>query len=104
LYMNDYNMVLTNNSYFQGLNNCPGEGEYNLLSNYIDSQLYTNASLLHVFASGNDGALTCSPFPKSFATIKSGYQTAKNALTVGAMDNLTYGIKSGSSRGPVNDG
>ena len=104
LYMNDYNMVLTNNSYFQGLNNCPGEGEYDLLSNYIDSQLYANVSLLHVFASGNDGLLTCSPYPASFATIKSGYQTAKNALTVGAMDNLTYGTKSGSSRGPVGDG
>ena len=102
--IHDYNMVLTNNSYFQGANGCPGEGEYDALSNYLDEQLTENGSLQHVFAAGNDGALTCSPYPAFFATIKSGYQCAKNALTVGAIDNSTYGIKVGSSRGPVNDG
>ena len=42
--------------------------------------------LLHVFAAGNDGNLTCSPYPIKYATIKSGYQVAKNVLTVGALD------------------
>lgn len=104
VFINDYNMVLTNNSYFQGANGCAGDGEYDVLSNYADSQLYVNPSLLHVFAAGNDGGFTCSPFPASFATIKSGFQVAKNVLTVGAIDNMTYGIKASSSRGPVFDG
>ena len=104
VFIHDYDMVLTNNSYFQGLSSCPGEGEYDALSNYADLQLYNSPSLLHVFAAGNDGLLTCSPYPATFATVKSGYQTAKNVLTVGAIDNLTYLRHAGSSGGPVQDG
>ncbi|HTQ28154.1 MAG TPA: S8 family serine peptidase, partial [Puia sp.] len=103
-YINDYDMVLTNNSYFSGLNNCPGEGEYDALANYLDVQLDSFPSLLHVFAAGNDGALTCSPYPLHFATIKSGFQCAKNVLSVGNLNNSSYSINLGSSRGPVNDG
>jgi hypothetical protein len=102
--IHDYNMVLTNNSYFQGANGCPGEGEYDALSNYLDEQLTENVSLQHVFAAGNDGSLTCIPYPPFFATTKSGYQSAKNVLTVGAVDNTTYQYKGGISRGPVSDG
>ena len=104
IYVADYNMPLTNNSYFNGANNCPGDGDYNVLSNYVDSQMLAYPRLLHVFAAGNDGGITCTPFPASFATIKSGFQTGKNILTVGSMDNMTYTISSGSSRGPTNDG
>lgn len=104
VFIHDYNMVLTNNSYFQGQNLCPGDGDYDALSNYVDSQLYSSPSLLHVFAAGNDGLITCSPYPNSFATIKSGYQTAKNVLSVGAIDNLTYLYHLSSSKGPVQDG
>ncbi len=104
VFITDYNMVLTNNSYFQGSNGCPGDGEYDALSNYADSQLYANPSLMHVFAAGNDGGFTCNPYPAAFATIKSGFQVSKNVLTVGAIDNTTYGIKASSSRGPVFDG
>ena len=103
-YVADYQMPLTNNSYFNGLAGCPGEGDYNGLSNYVDSQMLTYPKLLHVFAAGNDGGLTCAPYPAAFATIKSGFQTGKNILTVGSMNNVTYGIGNGSSRGPVNDG
>jgi hypothetical protein len=104
VFIHDYNMVLTNNSYFQGLTLCPGEGDYDALSNYVDSQLYNYPSLLHVFAAGNDGLITCSPYPSTYATIKSGYQSAKNVLTVGAIDNTTYLRHAGSSGGPVLDG
>lgn len=104
VYMNDYHMVITNNSYYNGADFCPGDGEYDVLSNYLDEQLNANPSLLHVFAAGNDGTLTCSPYPPFFATIKSGFQCAKNALSVGAIDNTNYTIKNGSSRGPVADG
>jgi hypothetical protein len=104
VFIADYNLVLTNNSYYQGADFCAGDGEYDAFSNYADAQLLANPSLQHVFAAGNDGFLTCSPYPNPYATIKSGYQVAKNVLTVGAMDNMTYGIKASSSRGPVADG
>ncbi len=103
-YVNDYNMPLTNNSYYNGLAGCPGEGDYDALSNYVDSQMLGYPKLLHVFAAGNDGYITCSPYPASFATIKSGFQTGKNILTVGSMNNVTYTIGGGSSNGPTNDG
>ncbi|HEX4956958.1 MAG TPA: S8 family serine peptidase [Lacibacter sp.] len=106
IYASDYGVTVTNNSYFNGLNGCIGNSIYNELSAYIDAQLYNNPFLEHIFASGNDGALTCSPYPLSFGTIKSGYQTAKNVLTVGNYDvSLTVPqIYSSSSRGPVEDG
>ncbi len=104
VYVADYNMPLTSNSYFNGAAGCTGDGDYNALSNYIDSQMLDYPRLLHVFAAGNDGALTCGAYPGSFATIKSGFQTGKNVLTVGAMYYLTNGIWNGSSRGPVADG
>jgi hypothetical protein len=103
-YITDNNMVLTNNSYYSGQDNCPGDGEYDVLSNYADKQSGRYKQLLHVVAAGNDGALTCSAFPTSFGTIKSGWQTAKNVLTVGAMNVQDYSIASFSSRGPVTDG
>jgi hypothetical protein len=104
IYVIDYNMPLTSNSYFNGALGCSGDGDYNVLSNYIDSQMLGYTKLLHVFAAGNDGGYSCGAFPGSFATIKSGFQTGKNVLTVGAMYYLTNGIWSGSSRGPVADG
>src|SRR5450432_511094 len=103
-YVADYNMPLTNNSYYNGASGCPGEGDYNALSNYVDSQMLALPRLLHVFAAGNDASYTCNPYPTSFATIKSGFQTGKNILTVGSMNNVTYGAGDGSSRGPAGDG
>lgn len=103
-YVSDFNMVLTNNSYYSGLAGCEGEGDYDVLSNYIDAQLREYPALLHVFAAGNDGALACAPYPPSFATIKSGFQSAKNVLTVGAINTPDNTIAPFSSRGPVDDG
>ena len=103
-YIADNNMVLSNNSYYSSEDYCPGEGVYDMLSNYADDQLGTYKQLLHVVAAGNDGTLTCSPFPLSFGTIKSGWQCAKDVLTVGAINVQDYSIASFSSRGPVADG
>jgi hypothetical protein len=103
-YVADYDMVITNNSYHSAALGCAGQGDYDVLSNYVDAQLNSDRTLLHVFASGNDGSSTCSPYPASFATVKSGFQTGKNVLTVGAVDNGTYTIANFSSRGPVDDG
>ncbi|MBX9783242.1 MAG: S8 family serine peptidase [Chitinophagaceae bacterium] len=104
-YVTDYGMTATNNSYFNGYANCPGDGQYNELSVYADQQIRNNPYLQHIFAAGNDGALTCSPYPAFFATIKSGYQTAKNVFTIGNVNifNATA-VASNSSRGPVKDG
>lgn len=104
IYFADYKMVLTNNSYYNGVAGCPGEGDYDALSNYVDSQLVAYPGLLHVFAAGNDGAHVCTPYPLQFATIKTGFQTAKNVLTVGNFSNASYTISYASSCGPVNDG
>ena len=103
-YITDYNMVLSNNSYHAAETGCAGEGQYNVLSIFADKQLAQNKEVLHVFAAGNDGANTCTPYPASFGTIKSGWQTAKNVLTVGAIKTLDYTNASFSSRGPVKDG
>jgi len=109
-YVNDYDMVLTNNSYTDYPSGCAYDGEYDALAYATDAQLYDYPYLLHMFASGNDGSYTCTPFPFQFATIKSGFQCAKNALIVGQVDNTnyagtnTYLTGSGSSAGPTLDG
>jgi len=105
VYLTDYNMPVTNNSYYSADMGCAGNQVYNLLSYYADDQaLGLNQSVLHVFAAGNDGGYSCSGYPNSFGTIKSGWQVAKNVITVGAIDQANYQIASFSSRGPVLDG
>ena len=103
-YITDYDMVVTNNSYTDYDNGCIYDGEYDFLANFVDEQLLTYPSLMHDFAAGNDGYLTCSPFPYQYSTIKSGFQSAKNILTVGNLDNSSYIINNTSSCGPTNDG
>ncbi|OQP64137.1 hypothetical protein A3860_22285 [Niastella vici] len=102
-YVSDYNMVLTNNSYGLGPVGCLA-GTYNQLSKLVDEQMVSFPSLLHVFAAGNSASSSCSMYPASFATIIAGYQTGKNVLTIGDIDNGTYVIDNHSSRGPVKDG
>ncbi|MBO9199059.1 MULTISPECIES: S8 family serine peptidase [Niastella] len=103
-YVADYDMVITNNSYHGAAAGCLGQGDYDYLSNYVDYLMNVDRTILHVFAAGNDGALTCSPFPFAFGTVKSGFQTAKNVLTVGALETSNNTIAGLSSRGPVADG
>ncbi|MEO6253542.1 MAG: S8 family serine peptidase [Ferruginibacter sp.] len=103
VYYADHNMIATNNSYTTADDSCAGNSVYDVLSNYTDNQMRDYEKVLHVFSAGNDGRTTCSPFPISFATIKTGYQCAKNVLTVGAIDSF-YLIADFSSRGPVLDG
>lgn len=103
-YVADYDMSLTNNSYTAYDPGCSWEGEYDFLSYYVDGQLASYPTLLHVFAAGNDGMQNCTPYSLPYATVKSGYQCAKNVLTVGNVDNSKYIIGPTSSCGPVNDG
>lgn len=104
LYESDYNMKVTNNSYYTGLAGCVGNSAYNELSAYVDYQISNNPFLQHVFAAGNDGQLTCGNYPLSFATIKSGYQVGKNVLDVGNFDIGAENLFYQSSKGPVSDG
>jgi hypothetical protein len=102
-YVKDYGMVVTNNSYGGDVNNCETFGIYDLYSYILDRQAFQMPYLQHVFAAGNSGTSTCNPFPAGFANVLSGYQTAKNVISVGnTTDNST--IYSQSSRGPVRDG
>jgi hypothetical protein len=103
-YILDFGLVATNNSYYSVQVGCPGNGKYDVLSNYIDKQLNTSKDVLHVIAAGNDGTLTCSPLPNAYGTVKSGWQSAKNVLTIGAMNAQDYTIAYFSSRGPLKDG
>ncbi len=103
-YITDYNMIATNNSYYSSAIGCTGSRVYDVLSNYIDDLMVNYDEVLHVIAAGNDGALTCPGYPAAFGTVKSGWQCAKNVITVGAIDQANYGIASFSSRGPVQDG
>ena len=103
-YVQDYNMVLTNNSYQIVGQTCAASGIYDIYSGLMDQQAFMFPSLLQVFASGNHGQLTCSPYASSgFGTVAGSLQSAKNVVTVGNIDN-TGSVFSGSSRGPVRDG
>ncbi|WP_207512271.1 S8 family serine peptidase [Longitalea luteola] len=101
-YVADFGMVVTNNSYASAANGCAGQGDYDVLSRYVDDLASAYPSLLQVFAAGNDGGYTCSPFPQAYGNIKSGFQTGKNVLTVGGIS--TSNFSNIFSRGPVDDG
>jgi hypothetical protein len=109
-YIADYNMPVTSNSYTDYDYGCQYDGLYDPLANYTDAQQTAYPNLTHIFAAGNDGALTCTPFPNQFATVKSGFQSAKNAICVGNIDNTnpynnnTYSLGTTSSCGPTDDG
>lgn len=102
-YTADYDMVITNNSYGNILNDCNTFGVYDLYSRILDQQAFIYPNLQNVFAAGNSGEYKCAPFPDSFRTIIGGYQSAKNIITVGNFTPIGYLYRQ-SSKGPVRDG
>lgn len=102
-YVQDYGMVITNNSYGSVVSDCYYNGLYDLTSRILDQQAIDLPELQQVFAAGNDGALTCTPYPAGFKTVLGGYQSAKNVLTVGSTDYKSD-VSGFSSKGPVRDG
>ncbi|MES2703849.1 MAG: S8 family serine peptidase [Bacteroidota bacterium] len=99
----DYNMTITNNSYSVMAADCDYSGTYDGNSDFLDTLALQYPNVLHVFASGNDGWMTCPPYPQSFATVAGGYQPAKNNVVVGSITD--YLEKAGDqSHGPVRDG
>ncbi len=103
VYVQDHGMVITNNSYGSVVDDCAYNGLYDLTSRILDQQAFDLPELQHVFASGNDGLITCSPYPNGFKTVLGGYQAAKNVITVGSVD-YKNDISGFSSKGPVRDG
>jgi hypothetical protein len=101
-YVNDYGMVITNNSY-GNIIECEYHGTYDLYSRIMDQQAFDLPHLLHVFSAGNSGGSTCAPYAQGFHTVVGSYQTAKNVVTVGATTDVGD-IAFFSSRGPVKDG
>ncbi|MEI2738834.1 MAG: S8 family serine peptidase [Chitinophagaceae bacterium] len=101
-YVTDYGMVITNNSY-GNIDECSYHGLYDLYSRILDQQAFSLPNLENIFAAGNSGSNTCSPYPNGFRTVYGGYQSAKNVLTVGnAPPNGD--LFATSSKGPVRDG
>ena len=101
-YINDYGMVVTNNSYGDNID-CGYMGTYDLYSRLFDQMAFDLPSLTNVFAAGNSGTSTCGPFLPGYHPVLGGYQSAKNVITVGATDDVAL-LANFSSRGPVKDG
>ena len=101
--LHDYNMTVTNNSYGVILGDCSYSGTYDAYAHFLDTLAVQYPQVLHVFASGNDGYLTCGPYLQGFGTVGGGYQPAKNCLVVGSMTDF-LGEAGDESRGPVKDG
>ncbi len=103
-YYSSMGMVLTNNSYGTRLMPfCSNAAIYDPSSNAIDQFANNYPNVLHCFAAGNDGEMSCSPYPAGFSTVFQGLQSAKNAITVGSIDAYNN-IADDSSRGPTRDG
>lgn len=101
-YVNDYGMVITNNSY-GNIIDCEYHGTYDLYSRIMDQQAFDLPNLLNVFAAGNSGFTACAPYSQGFHTIIGSYQTAKNVIAVGSTDDFGA-LAYNSSKGPVKDG
>lgn len=98
-----YNMTITNNSYAAVIKDCNYAGTYNTYSEAIDKLSLQYKDVLQVFAAGNDGLMTCDPYPAGFGTVVGAYQTAKNCLVVTSTDKNYVNAKDGG-RGPIKDG
>ncbi|WP_118951280.1 S8 family serine peptidase [Taibaiella helva] len=103
-YNQDFGMVTSNNSYGNILGDCSYAGTYDVYTQYCDQQMRDMPELLTIFAAGNDGKMTCSPYPTGYATVAGSYQVSKNVLTVGDIGKTPLLEHLTSARGPVKDG
>lgn len=103
-YFQAHNMTITNNSYAAALGDCRIAGLYENNSVAIDRYANDYPEVLHVFAGGNDGVVTCAPFPEGYGTVSGAYQPAKNNLVVSSIDRFYQNRDVTSSSGPVKDG
>jgi gliding motility-associated-like protein len=101
--LDQYQFVITQNSYgyTPAGDPCSVRGRYDINSYGLDVLTNKDHGLLHVYANGNSRSSNC--ISGGFRTVSSGYQCAKNVLTVGAVTgndlNSTF-----HSYGPALDG
>ena len=97
-----YNISVQNHSYGVGV-----ESYYGADAAAYDASAVTNASLLHIFSSGNSGTSSASTGIYSglngFANLTGSFKMAKNILTIGATDSFSI-VAALSSKGPAHDG
>lgn len=103
IYINDFGMVVTNNSYGVDYEDTAYLGVYDLYSRSLDIQAFQYPDLLHVFAAGNSGKQAVLNYQLPYATILSSYQSSKNVIAVG-QEAGDYTPSPYSSTGPVRDG
>ena len=65
-YVQDFGMVITNNSYGSVVDDCNYHGLYDLTARILDQQALDMPELQQVFAAGNSGQNNCSPYPLGF--------------------------------------
>jgi subtilisin family serine protease len=92
---------ITQNSYTYSSDPCSVRGTYDVTSASIDQLVNKYPHLLHVFAAGNSRSSNC--IAGGYRTVFSGFQAAKNNLTVAAVTNLDAN-SSFHSYGPTMDG
>jgi len=102
VFMHDYNMVITNNSYGAPFS-CTYNGQYMYLSSVIDELAIRHPALINVYGAGNYGNNSCPPYPHGYNTVSTLWQSAKNTIAVGATSDSAF-IAPASSRGPTMDG
>jgi len=98
-----FGYTLTQNSYAYspGDDPCSLRGNYDQTSVEMDAMVEKYPNLLHVFAAGNSRGDNCKA--SGFNTISSGFQSAKNVMSVAAITN--FDEEAGfSSCGPTRDG
>ena len=107
LFYRDYNIRVTNNSYatIEKTIDCTRMGEYDLFAQEVDESTVHFPDLIHVWASGNSGALICEGVPLAFNSVLSGPQCSKNGITVGSIWRREgTPVTEYSCQGPTDDG
>jgi gliding motility-associated-like protein len=94
-------IVMTNNSYGYGSDPCATRGTYDGVSRNLDILVTMYPYLSHQFSSGNSRSSNCAT--GGYRTINSGHQSAKNIITVGALQ-FNDGNSTFHSYGPLRDG
>ncbi|MEK0421548.1 MAG: hypothetical protein RLZZ161_1399 [Bacteroidota bacterium] len=94
-------IVMTNNSYGYGSDPCGTRGSYDGISRNLDILVNMYPYLSHQFSSGNSRSSNCAT--GGYRTINSGFQAAKNIITVGALQ-FNDGNSTFHSYGPMFDG
>lgn len=94
-------IVMTNNSYGYGSDPCATRGTYDGISRDLDVLVTKYPYLSHQFSSGNSRSSMCAA--GGYRTINSGFQAAKNNITVGALQ-WNDGNSTFHSYGPMRDG